>query len=89
MRHVTALDFGEKYLLIRYWDDDDPGWVRGRELAVDWRKNAHIERLAPVSYHIAYLVVENPDALIIPDEVLQEWLGRLFDEHPAEGHENP
>ena len=89
VQRVKVVEFGKNLIYIRYTDDNDPPWARGRELAIDWEKNAHVERLAHVAYHIFRLFITNPEAVAANDEILQEWIGKLLNEHPEEGHELP
>ena len=89
MRHITRADFQRNLVIIHYNDDDDPKWVDEQVLVVDWRKHPNVERLAHVSYHTLLLLVEHPERVAIPDEVLQEWLGRLFSPSPEQEHEKP
>lgn len=89
MKYVKAVDFQKDYLLVRYTDDEDPAWAVGREVAIDWRKDSKVQRLAHVAYHLFYLFVADPNAVTKNDEVLQEWIGRLLDERPEEGHDLP
>ncbi len=89
MRHITRVEFPLNLVIIRYNDDDDPQWVDEQVLVADWQKHPHVQRLAHVAYHALLLLVEHPEKVRVHDEVLQEWLGRLFDEHPAEGHDAP
>lgn len=89
MRYVKEVDFRKDIIVIRYTDDDDPAWAAGRELVIDWRKNPNVERLIHVAYHVLHLFVDNPAAVTVNDEVLQEWLGRLLQEQPGDGHETP
>ena len=89
MKHVHGVDAKKDHLIIRYSDDDDPPWVWGRELVVGWKDDPRVRRLAHVGYHVFHLLVNDPKAVTVNEEILQEWLGRLFDEHPREGHEHP
>lgn len=89
MTHIKQVEFDRDYLLIRYRDDEDPPWSAGRELAVNWRKDSHVERLAHVAYHVFYLFVTNPDGVAKNDEILQEWIGKLLHEQPGADHEFP
>lgn len=89
MKHINRVDFQKNVVIIRYTDDQDPRWADERVLVVDWTKSLNAERLSHVAYHVFHLFIEHPDRVTVNDEVLQEWLGRLFDEHPAEEHETP
>ena len=91
MRAISRIDFEENRFIIHYHDNADPKWVEEQVLAVncDWKKSAHVVRLAHVGYHCFHVLIEHPDGVEKHDEVLQEWLGRLFAEHLADGHERP
>ena len=87
MKHIYRIEFQKEVAAIRYRDKDDPPWVDERLLIVDWKNHAHVERLLHVAYHLFQLLVENPGSVSANDEVLQEWIGRLFQERPEQGHE--
>jgi hypothetical protein len=89
MTYVKEVDFRKDVVVIRYTDDEAPAWAVGRELVIDWRKNPNVERLIHVAYHILHLLVTDPAAVAANDEVLQEWVGRLLQEQPEEGHDAP
>ncbi len=89
MRQISRIEFQQNLIILRYNDDDDPKWVDEKALVVDWRKDANIVRLTHVGYHLFDIVVENPHIITVHDEALLEWVGRLFDEHPVEGHDTP
>ncbi len=89
MKRVRAVEFQKEYILVRYVDEDDPPWTAGHELAINWRKESRVERLAHVAYHVFLLFVSRPDAVAANDEVLQEWIGKLIHEDPGEGHDVP
>lgn len=89
MRQINRIDFQDNLIIIRYKDDANPKWVSEQVLTVKWRNDSHVERLVHVGYHIFLLLVERPDLVATHDEILTEWLGRLFDERPIEGHEAP
>ena len=89
MKQIHRIDFKEGTIAVRYTDDQDPKWAKERILDVDWRESAHVERLAHVGYHVFLLLVEHPELVETHDEILQEWVGRLLDQRPVEGHEAP
>ena len=83
-------DYDGDRVTIQYSDAQDPKWVEGRVLAVTWRNSSHVVgRLMHVTCHIFILLVQNPECLEANDEILQQWVGRLFDEQPVEDHETP
>jgi len=83
-------DYERDRVTIHYSDEQDPEWAEGRVLAVTWGNSSHVVgRLMHVACHIFLLLVENPKCAETNDEILQEWLGRLFYKHPAEEHEVP
>ena len=69
--------------------DQDPKWADERVLVVDCKQGTLAQRLTHVGDHVFYLFVENPVLVDKEEEILQEWLGRLFDSHPAENHNLP
>ena len=89
MRRVSRVDFQNNLVIIRYNDDTDPRWVQEQVLVVNWRQSTNIDRLAHVGYHVFHLLVEHPEQTTVSDEVLQEWVGRLFSEEPDKEHEIP
>ena len=89
MKEIKRVEFQKDIVAIRFRDKDDPAWVDERLLIVDCQKDPHVARLVHVSYHLLLLLVEHPDLVSSNDEVLQEWIGRLFQERPVEGHDTP
>ena len=89
MKEIKRVEFQKDIVAIRYRDKDDPAWVDERLLIVDSQKDPHVARLTHVAYHLLLLLVEHPDLVSNNDEVLQEWISRLFQERPAEGHDTP
>ena len=89
MKRVSAVEFGRQHILVRYTDEGDPSWAAGRELAIDWRKASTAERLAHVGYHVFHLFINDPNAVALNDEILQEWLGKLLQERPEDNHDRP
>ena len=83
-------DYDRDRVTIQYSDEQDPKWVEGRVLAVTWGNSSHVVgRLMHVTCHIFLLLVQNPDYVETHDEILQEWLGKLFHEQPEDEHETP
>ena len=89
MRQISRIEFRRNLVILRYNDDADPKWVDERVLVVDWSQDNNLVRLTHVGYHLFDVVIENPQLVATNDEALLEWVGRLFDEHPIEGHERP
>ena len=89
MREISRIEFQKDDLIIRFNDATAPTWVEEEILVVNWRQDAHLRRLAHVGYHCFHLLIEHPDFVEKNDEVLHEWLGKLFSEHPAEEHDAP
>ncbi len=89
MRRISRIEFEQTCTILHYHDDADPRWVDERVLVVDWRQDANVVRLTHVAYHLFDILIENPKVITLHDEALLEWVGRLFAEHPAEGHERP
>ena len=91
MKEIKRVEFQKDVIAIRYRDKDDPAWVEEQVLVVDcdWKKNAHVVRLAHVGYHCFHVLIEHPDVVEKNDEILTEWLTKLFDERLADGHERP
>lgn len=89
MRQISRIDFQNNLVIIRYNDDADPKWVDEQVLVVNWRKHPNVERLAHVGYHVFHLLIEHPERVASYDEVLQEWLGRLFNRESSEDHTVP
>jgi len=89
MRQISRIEFQKNLIILHYNDDADQKWVSEKVLVVDWSKDANIVRLTHVGYHLFDVLIENPQLVAANDEALLEWVGRLFDEHPAEGHGTP
>lgn len=89
MTHLKRIDFDGNIIAIRYTDEQDPKWIEERLLAVNWRESSHLRRLVHVACHVFLLLIQNPECLETHDEVLQEWLGKLFHEQLEEEHETP
>ena len=86
---LKRIDFGENLISIKYIDENDPKWVKDRVLTVNWRENSHLRRLGHVGCHMFLLLIQNPECVETHDEVLQEWIGKLFHEQLEEEHETP
>ena len=85
MKHITGVDCPRKnYLVIHYWDDADPEWVDGRKLVLYMRAHPNVRRLCNVTSNIFELLATRPEAVTANEEVLQEWVGKLFQEGLSE-----
>ncbi len=89
MRQINRIEFQRKLIILRYNDDADPSWVDEKVLVVDWSKNANVVRLAHVGYHLFDVLIESPNVVVMNDEALLEWIGKLFVGYREEGHNTP
>ena len=85
MKHVHGVRALKDRLVISYSDDGDPPWVWGREVDVSWKENPHIERVTRLTAKLLTLLVADPQAIPANEELLQEWIARLFRETPSDG----
>ena len=85
MKRVHGVRALKDRLVISYSDDDDPPWLWGREVDVAWKENPHIGRVVRLTSNLLELLVGDPQAIPANEEILQEWIARLFREH---SHEN-
>jgi len=85
MKRVHGLRALKDRLVISYSDDADPPWVWGREVDVSWKENPGIGRVVRLTSNLLELLVGDPQAIPANEEVLQEWIARLFREHSQEG----
>ena len=81
MKHVTGIDCPRKgYVLIHYWEDEDPEWIDGRKISIYLRANPTVKRLVNVTSRIFELLADHPETLPVNDEILQEWLLQVWEE---------
>ncbi len=86
MRHITGVDCPRKnYLVIHYWLDEDPEWVDGRKVSIYLRADPTVKRLVNITSRIFELLLDQPEKLASNEEVLQEWLGKVWQEEGASG----
>ena len=91
MRHITGVDCPRKnYLVIHYWLDEDPEWVDGRKVSIYLRADPMVKRLVNITSRIFELLLDQPEKLASNEEVLQEWLLRIWEEEGRpESHDIP
>ena len=85
MKRVHGVQALKDRIVIRYSDDEDPPWVWGREADVAWREDPNVRRITHLACHLFLLLLDDPKAVPANEEILQEWVARLFREH---SHEN-
>ena len=85
MKHVHGVQALKDRIVIRYSDDTDPPWVWGREVDVAWKDDPHVRRIVRLTCDLFLLLLADPQAAPANEEILQEWIARLFREHSGDG----
>ena len=84
MKRVHGVQALKDRIVIRYSDDDDPPWVWGREVDVAWKDDPHVRRITHLTSHLCLLLLGDPKAVPANEEILQEWIAKLFRGHSHE-----
>jgi hypothetical protein len=83
MVHVHRIEFQKDAIVVRYTDDEQPKWSEERIGFIHWREHPNATGLARVGISIFRMFVENPEFIAQNDEVIQEWLGKVFNDKTA------
>ena len=85
MKHIHRIEFQKDAIAVHYTDDEQPPWAEEGLTFVHWREQPNATRLAKVGLSVFRLLVEQPQFVAKPDELIERWLVKVFYEDIVEG----